>query len=53
MIAVLILIAILILLGGGGILLHWLWIAAIVALIIWLIGFFVRTASGGGRWYRW
>ena len=54
LIAVLVLIAILLLLGGGGVLLHWLWIAAIVALVIWVIGFFVRAAEGGGRrWYRW
>lgn len=51
--AVLILIAILLLLGGGGVFLHWLWIAAIIALVIWVLGFFMRTATGGGRWYRW
>jgi hypothetical protein len=54
LIPILVLIAIIILLGGGGVFLHWLWIAAIVALIIWLIGFFLRTAEGSGRrWYRW
>jgi hypothetical protein len=28
-----------------------LWIAAIV-LVVWLIGFFVRSVEGA-RWYRW
>lgn len=49
--ALIILVAIIVLLGGGGIFLHALWIAAVVALILWLLGFLVRGASGG-RWYR-
>jgi hypothetical protein len=54
LIAILVLIAIVLLLGGGGVFLHWLWIAALVALAIWVIGFFLRAAEGGGRrWYRW
>ena len=38
-------------LGGVGFAVHALWIAAVVVLIVWIIGFFVR--SGSGRWYRW
>jgi hypothetical protein len=40
-------------LGGLGFAIHLLWWIALVVLAIWLIGFLVRTAEGGGRWYRW
>lgn len=40
-------------LGGLGFAIHLLWWAAIVVGIVWLLGFFIRTAEGGGRWYRW
>jgi hypothetical protein len=40
-------------LGGLGFAIHILWWIALVILAIWLIGFLVRTAEGGGRWYRW
>jgi len=45
-------------LGGAGFALHALWIAAVVVLALWLLGFVVRSAEevGGGRrarWYRW
>jgi len=44
-------------LGGAGFALHALWIAAVVVLILWLLGFVVRTTEGVGgrraRWYRW
>lgn len=54
LVALLVLVAIVLLLGGGGLFLHYLWIAAIVAVVLWLVGFFVRGAEGGGhRWYRW
>ena len=54
MIAALIVLAlILILFGGGGFLWNVLWYILIAAVILWLIGFFVRSAEGGGRWYRW
>ena len=55
-IAIVVLLLLLILFGGGGLLgagLHFLWIILIIALVLWLIGFFVRSAEGGGRWYRW
>ena len=40
-------------LGGLGFAVHVLWWVALVVLAIWLIGFFVRSAEGGARWYRW
>lgn len=56
MIPLLIVLVVIVLLFGGGFLgsaLHFLWIIAIIALVVWLVGFFVRSAGGGGRWYRW
>jgi hypothetical protein len=43
------------LLFGFGFSLHLLWIIAIVALAIWLLGFLVRpgAGTGRGRWYYW
>jgi hypothetical protein len=44
-------------LGGVGFALHALWIVAGIVLVLWLLGFVVRTAEGAGggraRWYRW
>jgi len=37
--------------GGIGFSIHFLWIVAAVLLVFWLIGFGAR--SGDGRWYRW
>ncbi|MHB2022811.1 MAG: hypothetical protein ACYCO3_05720 [Mycobacteriales bacterium] len=39
-------------LGGLGFAIHALWWIAIALLVVWLIGFAVRSA-GGARWYRW
>jgi hypothetical protein len=46
---------IVLLLGGLGFALHLLWWFALIALVIWLLGFVFRAGSGGGggRWYRW
>lgn len=41
------------LLGGFGFAVHALWWVAGIVLVIWLVGFAVRSAEGGGRWYRW
>ncbi|MEE4418482.1 MULTISPECIES: hydrophobic protein [Streptomyces] len=44
------------LLFGAGFALKALWIAAVVVLAFWLLGFLMRsTGAGGGRarWYRW
>jgi hypothetical protein len=45
-------------LGGAGFALHALWIIAGIVLVLWLLGFVVRSAEGAGtggrsRWYRW
>jgi hypothetical protein len=44
------------LLFGFGFAAHLLWWIAIIALIVWLVGFFARgtnAAGSRGRWYRW
>lgn len=55
--AILLALLIVLLLGGLGFAIHVLWWIAIVALVIWLIGFAVRVgegaASGRRRWYYW
>lgn len=40
---------------GAGFALNILWWIAVIVLVVWLLGFFVRPASSGrkGRWYRW
>ena len=58
MVALIVLLLILALFGGLGFAAHILWIVLIAAVILWLIGFFIRGAEGpvGGRrrWYgRW
>jgi hypothetical protein len=40
------------LLGGLGFAIHFLWVAAVVVLVVWLLGFALRGAEGA-RWYRW
>jgi hypothetical protein len=40
-------------LGGLGFAVHVLWWVALIVLAIWLIGFFMRSADTGARWYRW
>lgn len=39
------------LLFGFGAAVHILWLIALVALIFWVIGLFIRPR--GGRWYYW
>lgn len=39
-------------LGGLGFAVHVLWWIALIVFVIWILGFFVRSAEGG-RWYRW
>ncbi len=41
---------------GAGFALHLLWWLAIIALVVWLLGFVVRGAETAGRrrrWYNW
>ncbi|WP_026341034.1 hypothetical protein [Actinomadura atramentaria] len=45
-----------IVLAGAGFAFKLLWILAVIALVLWLLGFVARgTGAGGrrGRWYRW
>jgi hypothetical protein len=37
---------------GAGFALDILWILAVIVLVLWLVGFFVRGVEGA-RWYRW
>ncbi|WP_026413464.1 hypothetical protein [Actinomadura oligospora] len=44
------------LLGGLGFAAHVLWWIALIVLVVWLLGFVLRSAEGAGgrrRWYRW
>lgn len=49
--ALLVLLLILLLLGGGGFFWNVLWYALVIAVALWLIGFFVRGTNS--RWYYW
>jgi uncharacterized membrane protein YecN with MAPEG domain len=51
--ALIVLLLLLVLLGAGGYAMHVLWIVLIAALVLWALGFLLRSAEGGGRWYRW
>jgi len=56
MAVLLVVLLIVLLLGGFGFLIHALWWIALIALIVWLVGFFVRSTDSAGarsRWYRW
>ncbi|HEY3735758.1 MAG TPA: DUF5670 family protein [Streptosporangiaceae bacterium] len=58
MLLILAVLLIAIILGGLGFAIHVLWWIALVVLVLWLLGFFFRTAEGIGgrrrsRWYRW
>ena len=57
MVALLALILILAIFGGLGFAVHLLWIVLVIAILLWLIGFFIGGAPIGGgrrRWYgRW
>jgi hypothetical protein len=51
--ALIVLLVILAVLGGGGFAWNVLWYILIAALVLWVLGFLMRQADGGGRWYRW
>ncbi|MFJ4206555.1 hydrophobic protein [Streptomyces sviceus] len=41
---------------GAGFALKALWWLAVIVLVVWLLGFVIRSADTGGRkgrWYRW
>ncbi len=51
-VALIALLLILAIFGGLGFAIHALWIVLVVALVLWLIGFFLGGVEGGGRrWY--
>jgi hypothetical protein len=56
MVALIVLLLILAIFGGLGFAAHVLWFVLLVAVALWLIGFFIGEVDGGGRrrWYgRW
>ncbi|HEV2377946.1 MAG TPA: hydrophobic protein [Streptosporangiaceae bacterium] len=58
MAVVLVALLVILILGGIGFALHVLWWVAIIALIVWLLGFLLRAGESraGGRrrrWYYW
>ncbi len=55
MVALIALILILAIFGGLGFAIHLLWYVLIIALLLWVIGFFIGSVEGGRRhWYgRW
>lgn len=57
MVALIVLLLLLAVLGGLGFAVHVLWYVLIIAVLLWLIGFFVGGVDSGGgrrRWYgRW
>lgn len=53
MAVLLIALLVVLLLGGLGFALHVLWWLALIALVVWLLGFVFRVGSGSRRWYYW
>jgi hypothetical protein len=51
MVALLLFLLLVAILFGAGAAFHALWWVAIIALVLWAVGFLARPA--GGRWYRW
>ena len=56
MIPLILLLLLVLIFFGVGFVLKWLWIIAVILLIVWLLGFVFRSGSTMGsrrRWYRW
>ncbi|WP_316746061.1 hydrophobic protein [Streptomyces sp. MK7] len=57
MVPLLLVLLLALILFGAGFALKILWWVALVVLVIWLLGFLVRSTNAGGggrgRWYRW
>ncbi|MEV8530588.1 hydrophobic protein [Streptomyces sp. NPDC051211] len=51
MVPLLIVLLLILLLFGAGFAVEVLWYVALAVLVLWLLGFLMR--SGEGRWYRW
>ncbi|MFE3323409.1 hydrophobic protein [Streptomyces sp. NPDC059176] len=56
MVPLLLVLLLVLVLFGAGFAVKALWWLALVVLLVWLLGFVVRstpTGGGRGRWYRW
>ncbi|MFF7240064.1 hydrophobic protein [Streptomyces collinus] len=56
MVPLLLVLLLALILFGAGFALKALWLIAVIVLVVWLLGFVVRTVDSGGRkgrWYRW
>ena len=56
MLAVVLVLLLALLLFGVGFAVKILWWIALAVLVVWLLGFLMRSTTGGGgrsRWYRW
>ncbi|MER7915801.1 MULTISPECIES: hydrophobic protein [unclassified Streptomyces] len=56
MVPLLLVLLLALILFGAGFALKILWVVALVVLVVWLLGFLVRSTNAGGgrsRWYRW
>lgn len=51
MVPLLLVLLVILVLFGAGFAVDVLWYIAIALLVLWVLGFFMR--SGSGRWYRW
>jgi len=56
MVPILLVLLLVLILFGAGFIVKVLWWIAVVALVVWLLGFLMRHTTGTGgrsRWYRW
>ncbi|URM88830.1 hydrophobic protein [Streptomyces sp. MRC013] len=56
MVPLLLVLLLILLLFGAGFAIEALWWVAVIVLVVWLLGFVMRSAGAGGtrgRWYRW
>ncbi|MFI6701270.1 DUF5670 family protein [Streptomyces sp. NPDC050509] len=56
MVPLLLVLLLAVVLFGAGFALKALWIVAVIVLVLWALGFVMRSAGTGGRrgrWYRW
>jgi len=56
MVPILLVLLLALILFGAGFAVKALWWIAVAVLVVWLLGFVMRSTTaggGGGRWYRW
>ncbi|MGW1493641.1 hydrophobic protein [Streptomyces sp. NPDC002402] len=56
MVPILLVLLLALILFGAGFAVKALWWIAVIVLVVWLLGFLMRSTSVGGtrsRWYRW